>query len=99
MRAVVKQNWKPILLLIVLAPFLAEVISGSTPLPQFFLPGIFFGYVLSLYGLQVLSFGRSPSAGSWACSGCGAWDWSMACTARACPSPSGSVPGTDSFRW
>ena len=50
----VKQNWKPILLLIVLAPFLAEVISGDTPLPQFFLPGIFFGYVLSLYGLQVL---------------------------------------------
>jgi hypothetical protein len=54
MRPVVKQNWKPILLLIVLAPFLAEVISGDTPLPQFFLPGIFFGYVLSLYGLPVL---------------------------------------------
>jgi hypothetical protein len=54
MSAMVKQNWKPILLLIVLAPFLAEVISGDTPLPQFFLPGIFLGYVLSLYGLQVL---------------------------------------------
>jgi hypothetical protein len=54
MGPVVKQNWKPILLLIVLSPFLAEIISGSTPLPQFFLPGIFFGYVLGLYGLQVL---------------------------------------------
>jgi hypothetical protein len=54
MRPVVKQNWKPILLLIVLSPFLAEIISGATPLPQFFLPGIFFGYVLGLYGLQVL---------------------------------------------
>jgi len=54
MGPVVKQNWKPILLLIVLAPFLAEIISGATPLPQFFLPGIFLGYVIVLYGLQVL---------------------------------------------
>jgi hypothetical protein len=49
-----RQNWKPILVLMVLSPLLAEVISGGTPVTQFFMPWILFPYVITLYGLQVL---------------------------------------------
>ncbi|MEN3306031.1 MAG: hypothetical protein V7603_2233 [Micromonosporaceae bacterium] len=50
----VKQRWKPVLLLMVLAPVLAEVISGGTPITQMFLPWILVFYVVFLYGFQVL---------------------------------------------
>lgn len=43
------------LLLAILAPLVAEVLSGATPVTQFFLPGVFFPYVIFLYGLQVLT--------------------------------------------
>ena len=50
-----KQDWLPILLLMVLSPFLAEVVlSGDTPLLTFFTPGMFFGMVIFLYGIPVL---------------------------------------------
>jgi hypothetical protein len=54
MDAMVKQRWKSVLLLIVLAPVLAEVISGGTPITQMFLPWILVFYVVFLYGFQVL---------------------------------------------
>ncbi len=49
-----RRYWKPALLLMVLSPLLAEVISGATPMTLFFLPGIFFPYVTLLYGFPVL---------------------------------------------
>src|SRR6266699_1010025 len=54
MASVVRQCWKPVLLLRVLSPFLAEVISGGTPVTVFFLPWVFFPYVIFLYGIPVL---------------------------------------------
>jgi hypothetical protein len=38
----------------VLSAFLAEVLSGATPVFTFFSPGVFFGYVIFLYGIPVL---------------------------------------------
>jgi hypothetical protein len=49
-----RRYWKPILLLIVLSPVLAEVISGATPITQIVLPWILLFYIVFLYGLQVL---------------------------------------------
>jgi len=54
MDSMVKQRWKPVLLLMVLAPVLAEVISGGTPITQMLLPWILVFYVVFLYGFQVL---------------------------------------------
>ncbi len=54
MYVAIKQHWKPILLLMVLSPLLAEVMSGGTPVLVFFLPWIFVSYVIVLYGFQVL---------------------------------------------
>lgn len=46
--------WKPALLLMVVSPLLAEVVSGATPVTVFFLPWVFIPYVTVLYGLPVL---------------------------------------------
>ncbi|MEN3308151.1 MAG: aminodeoxyfutalosine deaminase [Micromonosporaceae bacterium] len=54
MDPMVKQRWKSVLLLTVLALVLAEVISGGTPITQMFLPWILVFYVVFLYGFQVL---------------------------------------------
>lgn len=50
----VKQNWKPILLLIVISPFMGEVLSGATSIFIFFTPGFFFPYVVLVYGFPAL---------------------------------------------
>jgi hypothetical protein len=50
----VRQHWKPALLLMVSAPILAEVVSGATPATLFFMPWIFFPYATLLYGFPVL---------------------------------------------
>jgi hypothetical protein len=50
----VRQHWKPALLLMVLSPLLAEVVSGATPMTLFFMPWVFFPYVTILYGFLVL---------------------------------------------
>ena len=54
MGSVIRRYWKPALLLMVLSPLLAEVISGATPVTLFFMPGIFFPYATILYGFPVL---------------------------------------------
>ena len=48
------RDWKPILVLMVLAPFLAEVGSGAIPITMFFLPGYLLPYMIFLYGVQIL---------------------------------------------
>jgi len=53
-REAVKLHWLPILLLMVLSPFLAEVLSDATPVFTFFTPGTFFSYAIFLYGIPVL---------------------------------------------
>jgi hypothetical protein len=52
--SVIRRYWKPALLLMVLSPLLAEVISGATPMTLFFMPWIFFPYATILYGFPVL---------------------------------------------
>jgi len=47
-------HWKPLLALMILPAFLAEVFSGATLVTMFFFPGIFLGYVTVLYGLPLL---------------------------------------------
>jgi len=49
-----RRYWKPALLLLVLSPLLAEVISGATSMTLFFMPWIFFPYATVLYGFPVL---------------------------------------------
>ncbi|MEA4963736.1 hypothetical protein [Lutispora sp.] len=50
----VKQNWKPILMLIIISPFMGEVLSGATSIFIFFSPGFFFPYVVLVYGFPAL---------------------------------------------
>jgi hypothetical protein len=50
----VRQCWKPIVLLLVLSPLLAEGVSGATPLTLLFMPWILFPYATILYGFLVL---------------------------------------------
>lgn len=49
-----KRTWAPVLLLMVTAPFLAEVFGGAMPLLDFVQPAIFFPFVVFLYGLPLL---------------------------------------------
>jgi hypothetical protein len=46
--------WKPALLLMLLSPLLAEVISGGTPITRFAMPGVLLPYVTLVYGIPVL---------------------------------------------
>lgn len=54
MKSLPQGSWKPALALMLLAPFLAEVISGATSLFGFFSPIIFLSYVVLLYGIPIL---------------------------------------------
>lgn len=49
-----KSYWMPIGMLMILSPFLAEVLSGSTPVVQFFSPLIFLPYVVVIYGIPLM---------------------------------------------
>ncbi|KAB8189077.1 hypothetical protein FH608_042235 [Nonomuraea phyllanthi] len=49
-----RDGWKPILALMILAPLLAEVFSGSMPATAFLQPQTFFPFVIVIYGLPVL---------------------------------------------
>ena len=44
----------PIGMLMVLSPFLAEVLSGSTPVLKFFSPEVFLPYVVVIYGIPLI---------------------------------------------
>jgi VanZ family protein len=50
----IRRFWKPVALLLVISPFLPEVLSGATPVADLLLPWLFLPYVLVLYGVQVL---------------------------------------------
>ncbi|PZG57112.1 hypothetical protein C1I98_00120 [Spongiactinospora gelatinilytica] len=49
-----RRNWKPILLLMLVSPLLAEVFSGSMPASDYFQPGIFLPFTIFVYGLPIL---------------------------------------------
>jgi hypothetical protein len=49
-----RDGWKPILALMVLAPLLAEVFSGSMPVTMFLQPGMFLAFTIFVYGLPIL---------------------------------------------
>jgi len=50
----VRRYWKPIIVLMVLSPLLAEVVSGATPVTLFVMPWVLIPYATILYGFLVL---------------------------------------------
>ncbi|WP_106586468.1 hypothetical protein [Murinocardiopsis flavida] len=49
-----RRNWRPIVLLMVLAPVIAEILGGAMPVADFVQPGILIPFTVFLYGLPVL---------------------------------------------
>ncbi|MEV4892532.1 hypothetical protein AB0K48_24445 [Nonomuraea sp. NPDC055795] len=59
-----RQSWRPILLLMVLSPLLAEVFSGSMPATDFFQPGVLLPFTIFVYGLPILILREVATRGS-----------------------------------
>jgi hypothetical protein len=51
---IVRSNWKPILALLLVAPFLTELLSGNLPASQFFQPQVYVFLATAGYGFPIL---------------------------------------------
>src|ERR1039457_6572743 len=55
-----RSHWKPIVALLLLTPFLTELLSGSLPAPKFFQPQVFLFLATVGYGFPILLLREFP---------------------------------------